>query len=169
MHILNAYRCKHVCFWEYIILLCADEKSRDAKSCVSQARMRNKLRRLCACHYCGFCPGDARNAFITSISLYALYCHGLLVRRKILRLYKAGAIESVSIKSIIIPAVHQSRDAKFCVSQARMRNKQMRNMSVNAALFARETQGWAINKCDYIPGIAAFFARETQDFASLQG
>ena len=34
---------------------------------------------------------------------------------------------------------------------------------------ARETQGWAINKCDYIPGIAAFFARETQDFASLQG
>ena len=88
MHILNAYRCKHVCFWEYIILLCADEKS---------------------------------------------------------------------------------RDAKFCVSQARIRNKQMRNMSVNAALFARETQVWAINKCDYIPGIAAFFARETQDFASLQG
>ena len=64
---------------------------------------------------------------------------------------------------------NQSRDAKFCVSQARLRNKQMRNMSVNAALFARETQGWAINKCDYIPGIAAFFARETQDFASLQG
>ena len=64
---------------------------------------------------------------------------------------------------------NQSRDAKFCVSQARMRNKQMRNMSVNAALFARETQGWAINKCDYIPVIAAFFARETQDFASLQG
>jgi hypothetical protein len=50
-----------------------------------------------------------------------------------------------------------------------MRNKQMRNKSVNAALFARETQGWAINKCDYIPGIAAFFARETQDFTSLQG
>ena len=64
---------------------------------------------------------------------------------------------------------NQSRDAKFCVSQARIRNKQMRNMSVNAALFARETQGWAINKCDYIPAIAAFFARETQDFASLQG
>ena len=64
---------------------------------------------------------------------------------------------------------NQSIDAKFCVSQARMRNKQMRNMSVNAALFARETQGWAINKCDYMPGIAAFFARETQDFASLQG
>ena len=38
-------------------------------------------------------------------------------------------------------------------------------MSVNAALFAHETQGWAINKCDYMPGIAAFFARETQDFA----
>ena len=64
---------------------------------------------------------------------------------------------------------NQSRDAKSCVSQARMRNKQMRNMSVNAALFARETQGWAINKCDYIPVIAEFFARETQDFASLQG
>ena len=88
MHILNAYRCKHVCFWEYIILLCADEKSRDAKSCVSQARMRNK---------------------------------------------------------------------------------QMRNMAVITALFARETQGWAINKCDYMSVIAAFFARETQDFASLQG
>ena len=45
----------------------------------------------------------------------------------------------------------------------------MRDMSVIAAFFARETQGWAINKCDYIPGIAEFFARETQDFASLQG
>ena len=33
---------------------------------------------------------------------------------------------------------------------------------------ARETQGWAINKCDYVPVIAEFFARETQDFASLQ-
>ena len=43
----------------------------------------------------------------------------------------------------------------------------MRNMSVNAALFARETQGWAINKCDYVPVIAEFFARETQNFASL--
>ena len=110
-------------------------KSRDAKFCVSQARMRNKLRRLCACHYCGFCPGDARNAFITSISLYALYCHGLLVRRKILRLYWAGAIESVSIKSIIIPAVHQSRDAKFCVSQARIRNKHMRLCAFHCWVF----------------------------------
>ena len=57
---------------------------------------------------------------------------------------------------------NQSRDAKFCVSQARMRNKQMRNMPAIAALFARETQGWAINKCDYAPVITAFFARETQ-------
>ena len=29
-------------------------------------------------------------------------------------------------------------------------------MAVITAIFARETQGWAINKCDYIPGIAAF-------------
>ena len=40
---------------------------------------------------------------------------------------------------------NQSRDAKFCVSQARMRNKQMRNMPVITAFFARETQGGAIN------------------------
>ena len=57
---------------------------------------------------------------------------------------------------------NQSRDAKFCVSQARMRNKQMRNMPAITALFARETQGWAINKCDYAPVITALFARETQ-------
>ena len=36
---------------------------------------------------------------------------------------------------------NQSRDAKFCVSQARMRNKQVRNMAVITAVFARETQG----------------------------
>ena len=42
-------------------------------------------------------------------------------------------------------------------------------MAVITALFARETQGWAINKCDYMPGIAEFFARETQYFASLLG
>ena len=42
-------------------------------------------------------------------------------------------------------------------------------MSVNAALFARETQGWAINKCYYMPVIAALFALETQNFASLLG
>ena len=64
---------------------------------------------------------------------------------------------------------NQSRDAKFCVSQARMRNKQMRNMPVITAFFARETQGWAINKCYYMPVIAALFARETQNFASLLG
>ena len=57
---------------------------------------------------------------------------------------------------------NQSRDAKFCVSQARMRNKLRRNMAGITALFARETQGWAINKCDYAPVITAFFARETQ-------
>ena len=64
---------------------------------------------------------------------------------------------------------NQSRDAKSCVSRARMRNKQMRNMPGIAEFFARETQGWAINKCDYVPVIAAFFARETQNFASLLG
>ena len=64
---------------------------------------------------------------------------------------------------------NQSRDAKFCVSLARMRNKQMRNMPVIAEFFARETQGWAINKCDNMPVIATIFARETQNFASLLG
>jgi hypothetical protein len=62
---------------------------------------------------------------------------------------------------------NQSRDAKSCVSQARMRNKQMRNMPVIAEFFAREMKGCAINKCDYMPFITAPFARETQDFASL--
>ena len=64
---------------------------------------------------------------------------------------------------------NQSRDAKSCVSQARMRYKQMRNMPVNTAVDTRETQGWAINKCYYAPVIAEFLARETQDFASLLG
>ena len=64
---------------------------------------------------------------------------------------------------------NQSGDAKSCVSQARMRYKQMRNMPVIAEFFALETQGWAINKCYYMPGIAAFSARETQNFASLLG
>ena len=64
---------------------------------------------------------------------------------------------------------NQSRDAKSCVSQARMRYKQMRNMPVIAEFFARVTQGWAINKCDYMPFITALFARETQNFASLLG
>ena len=91
------------------------------------------------------------------------------MRRKILRLYWACAVIISVGNGRTLYVGNQSRDAKFCVSQARLRNKQMRNMSVNAALFARETQGWAINKCDYIPGIAVFFARETQDFASLQG
>ena len=60
---------------------------------------------------------------------------------------------------------NQSRDAKFCVSRARSRNKQVRNMAAITALFARETQGCAINKCDYAPVITAFFARETQGWA----
>ena len=38
---------------------------------------------------------------------------------------------------------NQSRDAKFFVSQARLRNKQMRNMPVIAEIFARETQDFA--------------------------
>ena len=42
-------------------------------------------------------------------------------------------------------------------------------MPVIAEFFARETQGWAINKCDYMPFITAPFARETQNFASLLG
>ena len=64
---------------------------------------------------------------------------------------------------------NQSRDAKSCVSQARMGNKQMRNMPVIAEFFARETQGGAINKCYYMHVIAALFTRETQNFASLLG
>ena len=43
-------------------------QSRDAKFCVSQARMRNKLRRLCACHYRIFCPGDARFCVSTGLT-----------------------------------------------------------------------------------------------------
>ena len=43
----------------------------------------------------------------------------------------------------ILCSANQSRDAKSCVSQARMRNKQMRNMPAITALFARETQNFA--------------------------
>ena len=64
---------------------------------------------------------------------------------------------------------NQSRDAKSCVSQARMRNKQMRNMPAITALFARETQGWHRIQVRILPVIAALFARETQNFASLLG
>ena len=64
---------------------------------------------------------------------------------------------------------NQSRDAKFCVSQARMRNKQMRNMPVNTAVDTRETQEWHRIQVRILPGIAASFACETQDFASLLG
>ena len=56
-----------------------------------------------------------------------------------------------------------------CVSQARMRNKQMRNMPAITALFARETQGWHRIQVRILPVIAALFARETQNFASLLG
>ncbi len=38
---------------------------------------------------------------------------------------------------------NQSRDAKFCVSQARMRYKQMRNMAGITAIDTREAQGGA--------------------------
>ena len=42
-------------------------------------------------------------------------------------------------------------------------------MHVIAALFARETQGGAINGGEDMTAVTAFYARETQDFASLQG
>ena len=64
---------------------------------------------------------------------------------------------------------NQSRDAKSCVSQARMRYKQVRNMPAITAIDTRETQGGAINKCYYMHVIAALFARETQNFSSLLG
>ena len=51
----------------------AFHKSRDAKSCVSQAR----------------------KAFVLSVFIASVYCHGLIVRRKILRLYRACAVERV--------------------------------------------------------------------------
>ena len=62
---------------------------------------------------------------------------------------------------------NQSRYAKSCVSQARMRNKQVRNMAVNTAVDTRETQEWHRIQVRILPGIAASFACETQDFASL--
>ena len=64
---------------------------------------------------------------------------------------------------------NQSRDAKSCVSQARMRNKQMRNMPVITAIDTRETQGWHRIQVRILPVIAALFARETQNLASLLG
>ena len=64
---------------------------------------------------------------------------------------------------------NQSRDAKSCVSLARMRNKQVRNMAVNTAVDTRETQGWHRIQVRILPGIAVFIARETQNLASLLG
>ena len=64
---------------------------------------------------------------------------------------------------------NQSGDAKFCVSQARMRNKQVRNMAAIAEFAARETQGWHRIQVRILPGIAVFIARETQNLASLLG
>ena len=64
---------------------------------------------------------------------------------------------------------NQSRDAKSCVSLARMRNKQVRNMAVNTAVDTRETQGWHRIQVRILPVIAVFIARETQNLASLQG
>ena len=64
---------------------------------------------------------------------------------------------------------NQSRDAKSCVSQARMRNKQVRNMAVNTAVDTRETQGWHRIQVRILPGIVVFIARETQNLASLLG
>ena len=51
----------------------AANKSRDAKSCVSQGG----------------------KAFFLSVFTASVYCHGLIVRRKILRLYRADSIEHV--------------------------------------------------------------------------
>ena len=51
----------------------AANKSRDAKSCVSQAR----------------------KAIDFTVFITCVYCNGLDVRRKILRLYRADAIEQV--------------------------------------------------------------------------
>ena len=62
---------------------------------------------------------------------------------------------------------NQSRDAKSCVSQARSRNKQVRNMAAIAEFAARETQGGHRIQVRILPGITASFARETQNFASL--
>ena len=42
-------------------------------------------------------------------------------------------------------------------------------MPATAAILSRETQAYAIKRCEYISAIAAFTPRETQDFASLQG
>ena len=51
----------------------AANKSRDAKSCVSQAR----------------------KAFVLSVFTASVYCHGLIGRREILRLYWADAIKYI--------------------------------------------------------------------------
>ena len=51
----------------------AFHKSRDAKSCVSQAR----------------------KAFVSSVFIASAYCNGLIGRRKILRLYWADAIKYI--------------------------------------------------------------------------
>ena len=109
-------------------------QSRDAKSCVSQARMRYKQMRLYACHCCDWYPGDARMALDSGEDIawhYCIFClwdarfcvstgedallieaiiclalpHFLPGRRKILRLYWADAIIILIQKNVQVCAI----------------------------------------------------------------
>ena len=78
-------------YWLKLVL----EESRDAKSCVSR-------------FICVFDIGVFRVDWV---------CNGLLVRRKILRLYKAGALWFKDEECWLKLLVGKSRDAKSCVSR----------------------------------------------------
>ena len=52
----------------------------------------------CKSIYAKSCVSQAIYAFILTTSFHAFLCHGLLVRRKILRLYWACAIERIMRK-----------------------------------------------------------------------
>ena len=59
-------------------------QSRDAKSCVSQARVRNMSRRLYACHWCVCCTGDARFCVSTGLAPSFIYQgHAFITYRRL--------------------------------------------------------------------------------------
>jgi len=121
--------------------MCAIQ-SRDAKSCVSQARMRNEPVRIYVCRCSDFtretqnfasllgwcqhyfnakqpCKATRKQAFIAHICTVSHMTHLYFTRSK------------------------QSRDAKSCVSRARIRNEPRRIYVCRCSEFTRETQDFA--------------------------
>ena len=97
--------------------------SRDAKFCVSQARIGNKVWRIHAWHCRVFCSGDAKFCVSTGVDSQNSVVNILLplprlflVRRKILRLYWGRMRKIMWWIYGCHCRVFYSWDARFCVS-----------------------------------------------------